>query len=211
MRPVPDGLANECPQLITDAGRPVISFDHVKTRNRVQQMDDLAKSIAERTGSPEGIVCLISAVEPCTSFQVRRRHETKRIELFRRERKCLHHYLYRVDPELGSMHVRVHGQIYIKGGSGWPGRSTRPTSAASAEESSLLAIDDLEAAAKLCDHFGHRAWPRGAQRLRPHAQPAASRHPRRRLPRQQAWCRPSAAASPCDAEPAPARAAPDRR
>ncbi|MFN2579459.1 MAG: hypothetical protein ABR607_17460, partial [Pyrinomonadaceae bacterium] len=27
-------------------------------------------------------------------------------------------------------------------------------------ENSLLAIDDLEAASKLCDHFAHRAWPR---------------------------------------------------
>lgn len=76
-------IANNARKLATDAGRPVISFDHVKTRNRVQQKDDLAKSIAERDGITEGIVCLISAVEPCMSFQVRRRHETKTIELFR--------------------------------------------------------------------------------------------------------------------------------
>ena len=62
----------------------MISFDHVKTRNRAQQKDDLAKDIAARDGVTEGIVCLISAVEPCMSFQVRRRHETKTIELFRR-------------------------------------------------------------------------------------------------------------------------------
>jgi hypothetical protein len=83
----------------------------VKTRNRIQQKDELAKSIAERDGITEGIVCLISAVEACMSFQVRRSHATKRIEVSRRERKCLHHYLYLIDPEFGFMHVRVQGWI----------------------------------------------------------------------------------------------------
>ena len=71
-------IANNARKLATDAGRPVISFDHVKTRNRVQQKDDLAQGIAERDGITEGIVCLISAVEPCMSFQVRRRHGPSR-------------------------------------------------------------------------------------------------------------------------------------
>ncbi|HEX4816175.1 MAG TPA: hypothetical protein VFV66_25810 [Nonomuraea sp.] len=159
-------IANNARKLATDAGRPVISFDHVKTRNRVQQKDDLAKSIAERDGITEGIVCLISAVEPCMSFQVRRRHETKRIELFRRERKCLHHYLYMIDPEFGFMHVRIQGwipyecQIYINGRE-WLARALDKAKIGYVRyENSLLAIDDLEAAAKLCERFAHRAWPR---------------------------------------------------
>ena len=114
-------IANNARKLVSDAGRPVISFDHVKTRNRTQHKDELAKSIAERDGITEGIVCLISAVEPCFSFQVRKRYETGKLELFRRERKCLHHYLYLIDPEFGFMHVRIQGwipyecQIYING------------------------------------------------------------------------------------------------
>jgi len=114
-------IADNARKLVSDAGRPVISFDHVKTRNRTQHKDELAKSIAERDGITEGIVCLISAVEPCFSFQVRKRYETGKLELFRRERKCLHHYLYLIDPEFGFMHVRIQGwipyecQIYING------------------------------------------------------------------------------------------------
>jgi hypothetical protein len=30
-------IANNARELVTDAGRPVISFDHVKTRNRAQR------------------------------------------------------------------------------------------------------------------------------------------------------------------------------
>lgn len=64
-------IANNARELVTDAGRPVISFDHVKTRNRAQREDELAEAIAQRDGITEGIVCLISAVESCMSFQVR--------------------------------------------------------------------------------------------------------------------------------------------
>ena len=96
-------IATNARRLVTDAGRPVISFDHVKTRNRAQHKDELAKSIAERDGVTEGIICLISAVESCWSFQVRKRHATGKLELFRRERKCLHHYLYLIDDEFGFM------------------------------------------------------------------------------------------------------------
>ena len=82
-------IANNARKLVTDAGRPVISFDHVKTRNRTQHKDELAKSIAEHDGITEGIICLITAVETCFSFQVRKRYESGKLELFRRERKCL--------------------------------------------------------------------------------------------------------------------------
>ncbi len=52
-------MANNARKLVSDAGRPVISFDHVKTRNRTQHKDELAKSIAEADGISEGIICLL--------------------------------------------------------------------------------------------------------------------------------------------------------
>jgi hypothetical protein len=170
-------IANNARKLVTDAGRPVISFDHVKTRNRTQRKDDLAKSIAERDGVCEGIVCLISAVESCFSFQVRKRHTTGKLELYRRERKCLHHYLYLIDPEFGFMHVRIQGwipyecQIYINGRE-WLARQLDQRGIGYVRyENSLLAVDDLDAAAELCDRFAHKRWPQVlnafARRLNP--------------------------------------------
>lgn len=159
-------IANNARRLVTAAGRPVISFDHVKTRNRTQQKDELAKSIAERDGITAGIVCLISAVEPCMSFQVRKRHDTGRVEMFRRERRCLHHYLYLIDDEFGFMHVRIQGwipyecQIYINGRE-WLARQLDKRGIGYVRwDNSLLAIDDFDAAAELCEQFAHRAWPR---------------------------------------------------
>ena len=133
----------------------------------------------------EGIICLISAVESCYSFQVRVRNSSGRIELFRRERKCLHHYLYLIDPEFGLMHVRMQGwipydvQIYINGRE-WLCRALDRAGIGYVRyDNSLLAIDDLEAASKLCDDFAHKAWPRVlnafARKLNP-LLPAIRRH-----------------------------------
>jgi hypothetical protein len=176
-RATTERIANNARRLVTDAGRPVISFDHVKTRNRTQHKDELAKSIAEADGVTEGIICLISAVESCWSFQVRKRHNTGRLELFRRERKCLHHYLYVIDDEFGFMHVRIQGwipyecQIYINGRE-WLARQLDKRGIGYVRwDNSLLAIDDLDAAAGLCERFAHKAWPRVlnafARRLNP--------------------------------------------
>jgi len=159
-------IAHHARKLVTEAGRPVISFDHVKTRNRTQRKDDLAKAIAERDGITEGIVCLISAVEPCFSFQVRRRHQSGKLELFRRERQCLHHYLYLIDDEFGFMHVRLQGwipyecQIYINGREWLARQLDRHHVGYVRYDNSLLAIDNLDVASELCERFAHKAWPR---------------------------------------------------
>lgn len=114
-------IADTVRGLAEEAGRPVISFDHVKTRNYSQRKDELAKRIAEEDGITDGIICVISAVETCMSFQVRKSFTTGSIQMYRRERKCLHHYLYLADPQFGLMHVRIQGwipydiQIYING------------------------------------------------------------------------------------------------
>jgi hypothetical protein len=100
-------IADHCRALAGAAGRAVISFDHVKTRRQPSfHKDDMAKAIAERDGITEGIVCLISAVEPCMSFQVRKRMATGHLEMFRRERACLHHYLYLMTRETQTVTAR---------------------------------------------------------------------------------------------------------
>lgn len=47
-------IADNVRRLAGSAGRPVISFDHVKTRNYAQRKDDLAHAIAERDGIEGG-------------------------------------------------------------------------------------------------------------------------------------------------------------
>ena len=100
------------------------------------------------------------------SFQVRKRMATGKLEMFRRERACLHHYLYLIDPEFGFMHIRIQGwipyevQIYINGRE-WLARQLDKAEVGYVRyENSLQRIDNLAEGVRLCERFGHKAWPR---------------------------------------------------
>lgn len=67
----------------------------------------VALQIAARDQIREGLICVLTAVEPCISFHVRRHRETKTIELERAPRKCLHLYHYFNHARFGLMHVRL--------------------------------------------------------------------------------------------------------
>ncbi len=97
---------------------------------------------------------------------MRKSRKTGRLEATRRERKCLHHYLYLIDPEFGFMHVRIQGwipyeiQVYINGRE-WLARQLDKRRIGYVRyDNSLVKIDKLEVAGELCERFAHRAWPR---------------------------------------------------
>jgi hypothetical protein len=69
--------------------------------------EDIAREIAERDGITEGLVCVLTAVEPCFSFDIQRNREKKILELVSRRRKCLHLYHYYQHPQFGLMHMRL--------------------------------------------------------------------------------------------------------
>lgn len=156
-------IAQHVQGIATAAGCPVIYADHPRTDLR---KEELARSIAERDGIDEGVVCVISAIQPCKSFTVSKVAEGGRLQVRSRERKCLHHYLYLVDPEFGFMHVRIQGwmpweiQIYVNGRE-WLARQLDQAGVAYLRhDNALLRIEDLEKAGSLCEHFAHKAWPR---------------------------------------------------
>ena len=84
------------------AGRPV----RYLSSSRVCK-EDLARQIAEEQRVERGLVCVLTAVEPCWSFHVRRDRASKHLVLEPAWRKCLHLYHYFVHPQLGFCHARV--------------------------------------------------------------------------------------------------------
>jgi hypothetical protein len=69
--------------------------------------EDLVRELIRREGVEDGLVCVLSCVEPCRSYDIHRNRETKHIELVQALRKCLHWYCYFLDPQLGLCHVRI--------------------------------------------------------------------------------------------------------
>lgn len=85
-----------------DQGRPVVYVNDPSARK-----EDMARRIADRDGIKEGLVCVLTAVEPCCSFDIQRNRERKKLELVSRWRKGLHCYHYFLHPQFGLMHMRL--------------------------------------------------------------------------------------------------------
>jgi len=84
-----------------ETGRPLI---YLKSPSISKQR--LASKIAAEDGVREGLVCILTCVEPCYTFCFQRQDD-QTIEWKPSERKCLHQYFYFQDPQFGLMNLRL--------------------------------------------------------------------------------------------------------
>ena len=144
------------------AGRPLQYLSSSKGLSK----EDLARSIAERDGVTEGLVCVFSTLETCMSFDVQGNRQTHKLEVVRRQRKCLHYYCYYLDTEFGLMHIRLQSwfpfdiQIYVNGRE-WLARQLDQRGIPyDRYDNKLTHMADLETAQTLCERFTQRKWLR---------------------------------------------------
>ena len=165
-------------ELAKEAGRPLMYLASAPTRAKGDTKEDRVRAMAAEAGVTEGLVCIFSVLETCMSFVVRGNRETHKLEAVRQVRKCLHYYVYYLDPEFGLMHIRIQSwfpfnlQIYINGRE-WLARQLDQRGIAyQRSDNKLFQIADLDTAQALCDKFAHRRWPRVldtfARRVNPH-------------------------------------------
>ena len=86
-------LEEHLAQIAQRSGRPLQYLPVPMTANNGRSKENLARSIAERDGITEGLIVVLSTVEPCQSFDVRWDAKQKRLAAVRRPRKGLHYYL----------------------------------------------------------------------------------------------------------------------
>jgi hypothetical protein len=84
------------------AGRPV---EHLNGPSISKE--DRARAIAERDGIKEGLIAVLTAIEPCWSFNIRSDRKKGHLQLYSDYRKCQHIYHYQIHPIFGFMHVRL--------------------------------------------------------------------------------------------------------
>ncbi len=85
-----------------EAGRPV---EHLMAPS--VSKEDRARAIAHRDGIEKGLIAVLTAVEPCWSYEVRSNRAAGLLELFHAYRKCQHLYHYQIHPIFGFMHARL--------------------------------------------------------------------------------------------------------
>ena len=69
--------------------------------------EDIARRISAEDSITTGLVCVLTCVEPCRTFEIYRDRETKHLQLQPRVRKCLFLYHYIVHPVFGFLNARI--------------------------------------------------------------------------------------------------------
>jgi hypothetical protein len=82
--------------------RPVEFLQHSWTNK-----EELARKILAARPIKEGLICAMTAIEPCMSFEYHRSPDPKERGLKLRPRKCLHIYKYYRHPRFGFMNARI--------------------------------------------------------------------------------------------------------
>ena len=76
-------------------------------RKRNARKENLVKEAVAKQGEHAGLVCILSAMEPCSTYKPWHDKQTGRTYLRPDDGKCLHYYFYFIDDELGLCYVRV--------------------------------------------------------------------------------------------------------
>jgi hypothetical protein len=88
-----------------EAGRLGRTNRYLESSQR--RKEPIARKIAEKEGINEGLICLLRTVEPCMSYDIYRDRQAQRLELRKRQRKCLWIYHYWMDRRWGQMSARI--------------------------------------------------------------------------------------------------------
>jgi hypothetical protein len=125
----------------------------------------LARQIAAERHITEGLICILSTVEVCRSYEIKRDQETKFIRLEPRWRKCLFHYHYMIHPVFGFMHARIQTwvpfpiQICINGRE-WLSRQLEAAELGYIRrENSFVWLEDAQHTQRLFDEQLKVSWP----------------------------------------------------
>jgi len=156
----------------TEVGRPSIYLESARASK-----EDLARDIARRDQIKDGLICVLTAVEPCSSYDIFRNREAKKLELVPRRRKCLHVYQYWCDPVFGFMNARIQTwypfniQICINGREWLARQMDRAGVLYLRRDNCFTRINNVDRAQKLMDRHLTSHWPklldRIARRLNP--------------------------------------------
>lgn len=88
------------------AGRP---YQYMPSASELKV--EYARKILERDKIKEGLVCVLSCVEPCQTYEVRGDRKEKKLVLKSAIRQCQFYYFYFMDREFGLMHVRLQSWV----------------------------------------------------------------------------------------------------
>jgi hypothetical protein len=94
-------VANRCKQIAQEEDRPLRYLPGPGDKELI------ARNYLQTRPIDTGLICVLSAVENCRSYEIHKNPATKHLELRNVPRKCLHYYFYYQHARFGFMHVRL--------------------------------------------------------------------------------------------------------
>jgi hypothetical protein len=159
-------------QIARAAGRPV---EYLASPSRSKE--ERARDIAARDSVEQGLICVVTAVEPCQSFRIGRDGDLKKLVLQSALRKCLHYYFYWIHPLWGFCHARLQSWLPLTVQVCFNGREwlSRQMDAAGLNylrrENCFVWIEDPAAAQRLMDQQLRTNWAEALNALLPQFHP----------------------------------------
>jgi hypothetical protein len=147
-------------------GRPVV---HLPSSSICKE--SVAREIADRDKIRQGLIAVLTCVEPCGSYDIRSNKQSGRLELIHAPRKCQHLYHYFIHPVFGFMHVRLQtwlpfNQFICVNGREWLARQMdRSGIGYMRKENCFPWIGDIEGAQRLLDEQVSFHWSKALGEL----------------------------------------------
>lgn len=161
-----DQLTAHAGKLAAEAGRPLIYLSSSQ-----ESKEERARELMKKDQITDGLICVLSCVEPCWTWEVQGNRETKQLDLRSRERKCLFLYFYFADREFGLMHVRLQTwipftmQVCVNGREYLARQMARAGIGYEQHENCFPRIDDLDRAQQLMDRLETYPWAKFLNRF----------------------------------------------
>lgn len=153
-----------------------IQIEFVRSKKGFRQ-EQRVREILDKRGEEPGLVCILSAMEPCGSYKPWHDKKTHKTYLKPDDGKCLHYYVYLIDADLGLCYMRVPTwcpfrlQVYVNGHSYLARQLRQRQIEFRALDNAFGWIADFEQAQKLADRFSvkmlHRKLDEFADRYCP--------------------------------------------
>jgi len=126
--------------------------------------EQVAARIMKQDNIQQGLICVLSCVEPCKSYTIVRDPKQRQLKLKKLERKCLHVYFYYVDREFGLMHLRLQTwfpftiQVCINGREWLARQMDRVGIAYEQQDNCFTRIENVSKAQQILDQLTKRHW-----------------------------------------------------
>jgi hypothetical protein len=140
------------------AAENALEIELVRSRKSFRK-EDRVKQILEKRGEQAGVVCILSAMEPCGSYQPWHDKRSHKTYLKPDDGKCLHYHVYLMDDDLGLCSLRVPTwcpfrlQFYCNGHSYLARQMSKRNLAYRVLDNAFGWIADFEQAQQLADEF----------------------------------------------------------